>query len=80
LRTTRRVTFHLVPAGGDKPSWGSVEVDDTSKGTYGELALYLIYELGRLIPGIEFKRSFNSLTPEAAATLAPQLPERPHYL
>jgi hypothetical protein len=75
-----RLRFQMTPAQGDAPAWGTVEVDDISKGTYGELAQYLIYELGNLIPGVEFKRSFSSLSPEATATLAPQLPDRPHYL
>jgi hypothetical protein len=75
-----RLRFQITPVQGDAPAWGTVEVDDISKGTYGELAQYLIYELGNLIPGVEFKRSFSSLSPEAAATLALQLPDRPHYL
>jgi hypothetical protein len=75
-----RLRFQMTLAQGDAPAWGTVEVDDISKGTYSELAQYLIYELGNLIPGVEFKRSFSSLSPEATATLAPQLPDRPHYL
>jgi hypothetical protein len=75
-----RLYFQLMPRAVDAPGWGSVEVDDNSQGTYGELALYLIFELGLLIPGMEYKRSFDSLTPENTAILEPQLPARPHYL
>ncbi len=65
---------------GDDHLLGTISVEDIPKGTYGELAQYLIFELGKLVPGVQFRRTFSSLSPEDAATLEPQLPDRPHYL
>jgi hypothetical protein len=61
-------------------AWASVEVADTERGAYEELALYLIYELGKLIPPVEYKRSFSSLCLESTDTIEPLLPDHPHGL
>jgi hypothetical protein len=59
---------------------GLVEAIDTRGELYEELAKYVLYELGRLIPGLTFRGSWSSLTPESTETLAPQLPDRPLQL
>jgi hypothetical protein len=61
-------------------AWASVEAADTQRGAYEELALYLIYELGKIIPPVEYKRSFSSLSLEPTDTIEPLLPDRPHGL
>ncbi len=51
------------------------------RGAYGRASLlYLIYELGKLIPPVEYKRSFSSLSLESTDTIEPLLPDHPHGL
>ncbi len=59
---------------------GLVEAIDARGELYEELAKYALYEIGRLVPGMTFRGSWSSLTPESTETLAPQLPDRPLQL
>ena len=74
------VTLRLPQLPVQDAAWASVEAADTQRGAYEELALHLIYELGKLIPPVEYKRSFSSLSLESTETIEPLLPDRPHGL
>jgi hypothetical protein len=70
------LSLTLPAAGG----LGALEVEDSARGVYAELALYLMLELGTLIRGTEFKDSFSSLSPESTDWLRPQVPDAPRAL
>jgi hypothetical protein len=74
------VTLKMPPLPVSEPTWAAVDVKDTDRGAHEELALHLIYELGKLIPPLEYKRSFSTLSLEATDTIEPLLPDRPHGL
>lgn len=65
---------------GQELGLGFVDVADTSAGLYLEMAQFLIVALGEILSGLRFKAMYSALSPEPAATLLAQLPERPARL
>ncbi len=59
---------------------GSLDVTDTPRGLYAEMALYTIVALGEVLRGTEFKETFSSLSAESTEWLRPQPPDRPRAL
>ena len=58
------------------PFFATVEIDDNEEARYGTLANCLLFELGELIPGLRWKRTFSNLPEEPTAELAQLLPPR----
>lgn len=59
---------------------GCIEIADSSRGLYSELAMFLIVSLGERVPDLTCKEATSSLSAESWEWLKPQLPERPRAL
>ncbi|MEO6952359.1 MAG: hypothetical protein ABI321_11135 [Polyangia bacterium] len=60
--------------------YATVEAHDVGDELYSEMARYVLFELGKLLPGSTYREAYSPLTAELTDTLEPQLPERPHNL
>ena len=59
---------------------GCIEIADSSRGLYSELAMFLIVSLGERVPDLTCKEATSSLSAESWEWLKPQLPDRPRAL
>jgi hypothetical protein len=72
----------IVQIGGpvDAPRMGAVDSHDAGRGTYHELAMFLMHEVGHVLPGAEWKPADSALSPEPTSKIEPLLPDRPRAL
>jgi hypothetical protein len=76
-----RVVLRVPPALDDgRPAIGFLDLHGALEGPYDELARFVIATLGRLVPGLTFKRMDSALEEEPAIAMRDQLPERPQRL
>jgi len=73
----RRGFVRLVLSAGPKGT-GFVEVSDSEKGFYAELATYVVRDLASLLPDVRFRRLNSALAPEVGREM--KLPQRPALL
>jgi hypothetical protein len=59
---------------------GCIEIADSSRGLYSELAMFLIVSLGERVPDLTCKEATSSLSAESWEWLRPQLPDLPRAL
>lgn len=74
----RRAFLRLMLSAGEAKGGGIIEVSDTARGLYVELASYVVRALAGALPDLRFRRYDSSLPPEAARELV--LPARPTRL
>lgn len=72
-RGTGAVALRLPPGAGI----GTLDVTDTPRGLYDELARFAVVAVGELVRGTTFKETFSSLSPESTDWMQAQLPDRP---
>lgn len=61
----------------DSDGMGFVEILDTSKGRYQEMATFVIVNLASLLPGLKYKNSDSLLEPDDVGLLRATLPPSP---
>jgi len=74
---TRRGFVRLALSAGPK-STGVIEVCDSDKGFYAELATYIVRDLASLLPDLKFRRINSALAAEVGRDM--KLPQRPVLL
>jgi hypothetical protein len=73
----RRGFVRLALSAGPKGT-GFIEVSDSEKGFYAELATYVVRDLASLLPELKFRRLNSALSPEIGREM--KLPQRPALL
>lgn len=73
----RRGFLRLALSAGPKGT-GVIEVSDTEKGLYAEMATYVVRDLASLLPDVRFRRINSALPPEVGREM--KLPPRPVQL
>ena len=74
----RRAFIRLMLSAGEAKGGGIIEVSDTARGLYAELASYVVRALAGSLPDLRFRRYDSSLPPEPARDMV--LPPRPTRL
>jgi hypothetical protein len=73
----RRAFLRLALSAGPRGT-GVIEVSDTERGFYAELATYVVRDLASLLPDLKFRRLNSALSPEVGRDM--KLPPRPAQL